>query len=80
MFILAKSEKGKEFFYNAKSARKVSKASAKTICDALNKIGWNLKENEVWHIHEVDKYDIAYEYGMFQSFTIRNGVIKAKSC
>lgn len=80
MFIIAKSKIGSEFMYNPNTARKVSKASAKTICAALNKIGWNLKDGETWHIHEIDKYSIAYDFAMFQSFTIRNGVIKAKSC
>ena len=76
MKIVAKSVKGHEFLYNAPSAHKVSERSAKLICKALNEIGYKLKEGEVWHIHEVDEYDGAYEYATFQSFVRRNGGLK----
>lgn len=75
MKIIAKSVKGQEFLYSAKSAHKVSEASAKIICNSLNSARYDLKEHEVWFIHDVDKYDTAYEYAMFQSFTRRNGKI-----
>jgi len=75
MKIVARSVKGQEFLYNAKSAHKVSDRSAKTICDILNKSTYMLMGGEVWHIHEVDSYDNAYYYAQEQSFTIRRGVV-----
>ncbi len=73
MKIVAKSIKGKEFMYSAKSAHKVSERSANLICKLLNDINYHLNEGETWFIHDVDKYDTAYEYASFQAFTRRNG-------
>ena len=80
MKVIAKSVKGHEFLYNAKSARKVSERSAEKILKVLNDVRWDLKDNEVWHIHDVDKYDTAFDYAQFQSFKIRKGVVKACTC
>ena len=78
MKVVAKSAKGHEFMYNGKSAHKVSEASAKYICDILNEYKYKLNEGEVWYIHDIDKYDMAYEYALFQSFTVRKGVVKER--
>lgn len=78
MKIIAKSIKGQEFFYNARSARKVSDRSAEKILNVLNEMRWNLNDNEIWHIHEVDSYDNAYYYAQNQAFTIRNGIVTAR--
>ena len=79
MTILAKTRAGKEFLYNAASARKVSKASAQKICDIVNENGFLLKDGELWHIYNIDKYDTAYNYANFQSFTIRKGIVTARA-
>lgn len=76
MIILAKSAIGHEFMYSASSAHEVSKKSATLIRDALNENKWNLKPNEIWHIHEVDIYDTAYVFAQAQKFIIRKGVVK----
>lgn len=76
MLVIAKSVVGREFFYDASSAHAVSKRSANTIKDVLNERGWNLKPNEVWHIHEVDKYDRAYDFAQTQRFAIYKGIVK----
>jgi hypothetical protein len=68
MIIVTKAVKGQEFLYDASSSHEVSKASAKIICDSLNAAKFNLKEHEVWKIMEVDKYDIAFDYGRLQYF------------
>jgi len=73
MKIVAKSIKGQEFLYNAKSAHRVSERSANLICKALNEAKYNLKEGEVWHVHDIDRYDTAYQYVDYQAFTRRNG-------
>lgn len=79
MLVCAMSLKGKEFFYKANTARKVSKASAQKICDIANKCEflYSYHPGYVWHIYEVDQYDQAYEYAQFQKFTIRNGIVKS---
>lgn len=79
MKIIAKSVKGQEFMYIANTAHKVSEASAQYICKILNDYNFRLKENEVWFIHDVDRYDLAYDYAQFQRFTVRNGIVKEKA-
>lgn len=79
MKVLAKTIKGQEYLYSARSAHKVSARSAKTILDIVNEYRFQLKENEVWHIYDVGQYDAAYDYAQFQSFTIRNGVVTARA-
>lgn len=76
MFVVAKSAKGHEYMYSAKSAHMVSKTSAKYICEKLNELKYGLKDGEVWFIHEVGPYDSAYDYGEIQKFTQRKGIIK----
>ncbi len=76
MMIVAKSIKGQEFMYNPKSAHQVPKSSAQKICDALNEERWKLKNEEVWHVHEVDQYDTAFQYAEWQSFSCRSGAIR----
>ena len=76
MIVLAKAVLGHEFCYNAHSAHAVSKRSASKIRDVLNENKYLLKENEIWHIYDVDQYDNAYDFAATQKFTIRNGVVK----
>ena len=76
MFILAKSIKGQEYMYDVRTAHKVSKASKKSICDTLNEIRYCLRDNEVWHAHEVFEIDRGYDYGLYQKFYIKNGSLK----
>ena len=81
MFIIAKAVKGAEYAYNPKSARKVSKKSANQICEIVNKYKFLLgtKDNEIWHVYEIDKYSLAYDFAQYQSFTIRNGIVTARN-
>ena len=78
MLVIAKSVKGKEFLYDAASARKVSKASAEKILAVVNEKGWRLAPGQVWAIHDVGPYDNAYYYAERQSFAIRNGLVTAR--
>ena len=73
MVILAKSVKGQEFMYSYLSAHKVPKTRADAICKALNEEKYQLKENEVWFKHEVDKYDNAYIFAETQAFRVNRG-------
>lgn len=76
MLCIARSIKGQEYLYNARSAHKVSKASAQTIADALNEHGYGLKDGETWYIHEIDQYCTAYDYAMSQGFRVYKGSIR----
>ena len=82
MLVLAMSKKDSEYLYIARTACKVSKASAKTICDILNKcqFAYSKHPGSVWYIHEVDKYDTAFDYAQYQKFTIRKGIVKYVEC
>ena len=79
MLIIAKGIKGAEFFYDATTAHKVSKASAEKICKIVNDYKYKLKADDkhIWHIYEVWDIDSAYDYAQYQSFSIRNGVVSA---
>ena len=54
---IAKAPIGKEFIYNRESAMYVAKASANEICEQLNKIRYNLKDGEIWHIYDATGYE-----------------------
>ena len=75
MVTVATSIKGMEFLYSAQSAHEVSKASSEYICKVLNEHAYQLKDMEVWAIHEVDEYDNAYAYAIEQKFTNRKGIV-----
>ena len=81
MLVLAMSAKGHEYMYKASTAHKVSKRSAETIRDIANdcKYLFDRYPDCVWHLHDVDQYDMAYDYAQFQSFTIRNGLVKSRT-
>lgn len=79
MKIIAKTQKGMEFLYNPKTARRVSEKSANKICAIVNEYKYLLGsgKNECWHVYDIDKYSTAYEYAQFQEFRIRNGIVTA---
>jgi len=76
MLIAAKAAAGAEFMYSTKSAHKVSKASGQRIVDALNRIGFDLKPGEVWHLYNVSEYDNAYYIAESQQFKVYKGSIR----
>ena len=80
MKILAKTVQGREYMYSARSARKVSARSAQYILNVVNKAGFLLdrEKGEIWHIYDIDEYDTAYDYALFQSFTVRKGIVTAR--
>lgn len=78
MFILAKSVKGKEFFYSRSGAIEIPKSwndeKVKTLIDGLNKY-FKLDEKETYFKHEIDQYDSVFpDYKAYK----RNGKIKLK--
>ncbi len=82
MKILAKTHKGAEFMYNACSAHAVSERSAGKILEIINAHNYkiNPEKGETWHIYDVDQYDNAFYYAQSQKFTIRRGIVSARSC
>ena len=78
MLIAAITKEGQEYCYKAKSAHKISKESGKTIVDMLNDKKIALKNGEKWHIYEIEKYDIAFDYAAGQRFYIMRGYLKRR--
>lgn len=79
MIVVAKSVEGAEYMYSAKSAHQVKGMTAQKMCDFLNKQKHDLREHEVWFVHDVGPYDNAYGYGAIQMFEKnRNGQIVKK--
>lgn len=76
MIVLAKSCKGSEFLYSYQSAHKVPKNRVDEICKVLNEVKFQLKENEVWHKHEVGCYDNAYVFAETQEFKFYRGKLR----
>ena len=79
MTIIAKTRTGREYMYIPRTARKVSKKSANAICDIVNKYKYLLDTDrcECWHVYEISEYDAAFDFAQYQSFTMRNGIVKA---
>lgn len=75
MLVIAKSVPGHEFLYDARTAHKIPKSTAEKVKHILNTCNYKLKKNETWFIHEVDKYDTAFDYAQFQSFYFRKGTL-----
>lgn len=75
MIIIARTRKGEEFQYSYASAHRVPKSSARKICDALNRAQYGITPEQIWHVYEIDKYDIAYDFAEHKRFGIRNGKI-----
>lgn len=74
MLVLAKSLKGRDFYYSPRSAHRVSKRSAKTIAGILNE-KVNVVDNFEWTTHEVGFLSEAYAWAESQSFVIRKGIV-----
>lgn len=69
MFIISKTIKGKEFVYSKKYTILCKSADqAKQLAKYLNEhnessIGdFKLKENEIWYVYKIDKYDTVPRY------------------
>jgi len=73
MKVIAKSAEGHEYYYSASSAHKAPVKRVNEICKALNLVRYQLKDGEVWYVHDVDEYDAAYDYAQFQSFGFNKG-------
>lgn len=77
MLVLAKSLKGRDFYYSPRSAHRVSKRSANTIAGILNE-KVNVVDNFEWTTHEVGCLSEAYAWAEIQAFVIRKGIVSEK--
>lgn len=74
MKLIAKTQKGIEFFHSRKEAYFVSDASANKICEIMNNVKFRLaSENEVWHVYD---YDFTQEYYASGKLRIYKGIVK----
>lgn len=71
MIIIAKSVKGSEFLYSARSAHAVNQRKAAKIVGILNDVRYQLKDGEVWHMHDIDQYDTAFLCAECQRFVLK---------
>lgn len=79
MYIVSKAVKGKEFTYSLYHSFQVSKAAKEIICKALNDSRYMLKDNETWHIYEIDKYDNVYDIVKNQYMRLYKNKVKIYS-
>ena len=79
MTIIARTNAGTEFLYQANTAHKASKACAEKIAETLNRISWNIKPGQIWHVYEAYPASLAYEYANAQEFKIYRGTIRRKT-
>ena len=81
MIILAISPKNQHFIYDATTAMQVSKKSADTILKIVNDYNFMLDNRPgcEWYKYEINEYDKGFCYAQTQKFTIRNGIVKAKT-
>lgn len=79
MTIIAKTKAGEEYMYSAKSAHKVSKASATYICEVCNEYKYRLNGGEKWHVYEIDNYSYASDIAEVQHGRVYKGIVKMYS-
>ena len=77
MLIIAKTTRGTEYLYNAKSAHKVPQKHAQKIADIVNKYSFKLSPGECWYVYDVSEYENAAIYAQYARFTYgKNGLVK----
>lgn len=77
MKLIAKTQKGTEFFHSKENAFFVPNSSANKICKIMNDTKFRLKsENEVWYVYD---YDFMQEDYVTHRLSIYRGVIKLKA-
>lgn len=57
--LIAKTIKGKEYIHSRSQAYFADKDADK-ICEALNKVKYQLKDDECWHVYDYDCNQTAY--------------------
>ena len=70
MTIIARTIKGQEYLYSIGSAHAVTNSKAEQIRDILNAHEYGITPEQTWWIYEISEYDRAYDYAMYQRFTL----------
>lgn len=73
MKLIAKTQKGTEFFHSRKEAYFAPDSSAEKICTIMNEVKYSLKsDGELWYVYD---YDFSQEMYVTRRLRIRKGVI-----
>ena len=75
-YFIAKAVKGQEYFFQTSSMIAVPNVSAHKICDVLNKMNYDLKEDQVWHMYENDPW---YDNNIVKEIKKYGRVMKVRS-
>ena len=76
MKLIAKTQKGTEFFHSKKNAFFAPDSSANKICKIMNDVKFRIEnENEVWHVYD---YDFTQEDYVDSRLSIYKGKVKLK--
>ena len=77
MKLIAKAQKGREFFHSRENAFFAPNSSANKICKMMNDAKFRLQnENEVWHVYD---YDWTQEDYVTHRLSIYRGIVKLKA-
>lgn len=76
MKLIAKTQKGTEFFHSKKNAFFVPDSSANKICKIMNDVKFRIEnDNEVWHVYD---YDFTQDDYVDSRLSIYKGKVKLK--
>lgn len=77
MKLIAKTQKGTEFFHSKRDAFFAPDSSANQICRIMNDGKFRLKsENEIWYVHD---YDYSQEFYVTHRLSLYRGIVKTKA-
>ena len=77
MKLIAKTQKGTEFFHSKKEAYFAPDSSAEKICTIMNKVKYSLKsDEELWYVYD---YDFSQDLYVTGKLSIYKGQIKLKA-
>ena len=76
MKLIAKTQKGTEFFHSKKNAFFAPDSSANKICKVMNDVKFRIEnDNEVWHVYD---YDFTQDDYVTCRLSIYKGQVKLK--
>lgn len=75
MKLIAKTKIGLEYMHSKVQAYFAPNSSARKMCAAMNRIGWNLQGDETWHVYD---YDCSMDAYVTQRLCIGGGYLKIK--
>ena len=77
MKLIAKTQKGTEYFHSKQNAFFAPDSSANKICKIMNDVQFRLKsDTEIWHVYD---YDYSQEFYVTGKLSIYKGQVKLKA-